>query len=101
MREVISQGDILKVEGIRRPVLVASKDFFNRSGMIIGCPVFSDETEGPLHIFVKGDETRGYVHCEKLALLDMTRRGYVKTDHLYMSDIMEISDAIQGIFDYI
>ena len=32
------QGDILKVEKIKHPVLVVSKDFFNASGQIIGCP---------------------------------------------------------------
>ena len=32
----LHQGDILKVEKIKHPVLVVSKDFFNTSGEIIG-----------------------------------------------------------------
>ena len=36
MKTDIYQGDILKIENISYPVLVVSKDFFNRSGEIIG-----------------------------------------------------------------
>ena len=32
----IQQGDVLKVEKIKDPVFVASKNFFNQSGEIIG-----------------------------------------------------------------
>lgn len=34
--EPLHQGDILKIEKIKHPVLVASQDFFNTSGEIIG-----------------------------------------------------------------
>ena len=37
--EFLHQGDILKIEKIKHPVLVVSKDFFNTSGEIIGCPI--------------------------------------------------------------
>lgn len=50
MLEQIHQGDILKVERIRYPVLVVSKDFFNTSGEIIGCPIYIKSTKSPLHI---------------------------------------------------
>lgn len=40
--EHLHQGDILKVEKIKHPVLVASKDFFNTSGEIIGCPIITN-----------------------------------------------------------
>lgn len=39
--EPLHQGDILKIEKIKHPVLVASQDFFNTSGEIIGCPIIS------------------------------------------------------------
>ena len=35
----LHQGDILKIEKTKHPVLVVSKDFFNTSGEIIGCPI--------------------------------------------------------------
>ncbi|MCM1213913.1 MAG: type II toxin-antitoxin system PemK/MazF family toxin [Lachnospiraceae bacterium] len=95
------QGDILKIEKVRHPVLVVSKDFFNASGEIIGCPIIRDSMPGPLHIWISTGESEGYVQCEKLALLDLTVRGYRKAHRLSMSEMMNISDAIQGIFESI
>ena len=95
------QGDILKIEKIKYPVLVVSKDFFNASGEVIGCPIYNHSSKSPLHIPVFTEETFGDVQCEKLALLDLTVRGYKKIDHIEMSDIMNITDAIQAIFDYV
>ena len=101
MRESLHQGDIIKVEKINKPVLVVSKDFFNQTGEIIGCPIFDEGIEGPLHIRIKAETVEGYVQCEKLALLDLNVRGFSKVDRIHMSDIINITDAIQGIFDYI
>jgi mRNA-degrading endonuclease toxin of MazEF toxin-antitoxin module len=101
MKEPIHQGDILKIERIKSPVLVASKDFFNQTGEIIGCPIFCEGKAGALHIFVKSESIEGYVQCEKLALLDLNVRGFSILDKIPMRDIMNITDAIQGIFDYI
>lgn len=99
--EHLHQGDILKIERIKHPILVVSKDFFNTSGEIIGCPIIHDSQPGPLHIWVSTENTEGYVQCEKLALLDLSIRGYKKADRLPISEMINISDAIQGIFEYI
>lgn len=99
--EHVHQGDILKIEKIKHPVIVASKDFFNTSGEIIGCPVIQNSKPGPLHIWISAENTEGYLHCEKLALLDLSVRGYKKTGRLPISEMMNVSDAIQGIFEYI
>lgn len=101
MKEPIHQGDIVKIEKIKSPVLVASKDFFNQTGEIIGCPILNDGVAGPLHIAVKTDKLQGYAQCEKLALLDLNARGFSIIDRIHMADIINITDAIQGIFDYI
>lgn len=95
------QGDILKIEKIKYPVLVVSKDFFNTSGEIIGCPIYNSSSRSPLHIPVFTEEVIGEVQCEKLALLDLTVRGYKQIDHIGLSDIINITDAIQAIFDYV
>ena len=65
MKESLHQGDIIRIENIKSPVLVASKDFFNQTGEI------------------------------------MNVRGFSKIDSIHMTDIINITDAIQGIFDYI
>ena len=100
MHEDILQGDILKVEKVKYPVAVVSKDYFNTSGEIIACPIFEVSTKGPLHIFVRAKEVEGYVQCEKIALLDLRVRGYKKIDTLKLMDRINISDAVQGIFEY-
>lgn len=98
---MVHQGDILKIERIKSPVLVTSKDFFNKSGEIIGCPILEGGAEGPLHIKIETETVKGCVQCEKLALLDLTVRGFSRIDRIMMVDIINITDAIQGIFDYI
>ena len=97
----LHQGDIIKIEKIKHPVLVVSKDFFNSSGEIIGCPIIKDSLAGPLHIWISTEENEGYVQCEKLALLDLSVRGHKRIDRLPLSEMINISDAIQGIFEYI
>lgn len=47
------------------------------------------------------ENVEGYVQCEKLALLDLSIRGYKKVDRLPISEMINISDAIQGIFEYV
>lgn len=101
MASKVQQGDILKIEKIHYPVLVVSKDFFNASGAIIGCPIYTNSTPGPLHISVSAEEIKGYVQCEKMALLDLTVRGHIRMDRIPIGNIMNITDAIQGIFEYI
>ncbi len=97
----LHQGDILKIDKIKHPVLVASNNFFNTSGEIIGCPIVADSSAGPLHIWMSTEKTKGYIQCEKLALLDLSVRGYKQIDRLSLFELMNVSDAIQGIFEYI
>ena len=101
MIEELRQGDILKIEKIKFPVLIVSNDFFNKSGEIIGCPIIMNAIEGPLHIFVSTSEVEGYVLCEQLKLFDLRVRGHKKIDQLKWGEKINISDAVQGIFEYV
>lgn len=47
------------------------------------------------------DIHQGYIQCEKMTLLDLTIRRYRLIDRLPLSELINISDAIQGIFEYI
>lgn len=96
----ISQGDILKIEQIQYPILVVSKDYFNEHGQIIACPIFTNSSVGSLHVWIEAEAIAGYVQCEKLALLDLSVRGYRMLGSIELSDRINISDTIQGIFDY-
>ena len=62
-------------------------------------PYYQAFYPGPLHIWMSTENTEGYIHCEKLALLDLSIRGYKKTDSLPISEMMNVSDAIQGILN--
>ena len=101
MIEELQQGDILKIEKIKSPVLIVSNEFFNKSGEIIGCPITMNAMEGPLHIFVSTNEVEGYVLCEQLKMFDLRVRGHKKIDQIKWSEKINISDAVQGIFEYI
>ena len=62
----IEQGDLLRIEGIKYPVIVVSNNYFNRSGMVIACPIVKTAVPGPLHIPLKDSEIEGIVLCEQV-----------------------------------
>ena len=99
--DFLKQGKIIKIETIKHPVLVISKNFFNTSGEIIGCPIFTNSVASPLHIWISTESISGYVQCEKLALLDMNHHRYKPLDDVSIAELVNISDAVQGIFEYV
>ncbi len=94
------QGDILKVGGLQYPVMVVSNDFFNESGKAIVCPIVKNTLEGPLHIKLKDCQVEGYVLCEQVRFVDLAGRRFSKMTESHYFDIMDISDAVMGMFDY-
>ena len=42
----------------------------------------------------------GTVICEQIKFIDPAIRACTRVDHVSYSDIMEVSDTIQGIFEY-
>ena len=97
-----SQGDIIKINGFRSSFLIVSKNAFIRAvNMFHVCPLLSGVQEGPLHIHVAGvDETEGVVICEQVKLIDPAVRSCKRIDRLPYGMLMNISDALQGIFEY-
>ncbi len=98
----LSQGDIVKLQGFRNCFLVVSNNAYIRAtGMFHVCLMTTWEKEGPLHIRVCGAEgTEGVVSCEQLRLIDPASRGVQRIDRIDHRDIMEVFDAIQGMFEY-
>lgn len=97
---MIEQGDMLRVSGIKYPVIVVSNNFFNQSGMVIACPIVKNALEGPLHIKLKDSSVEGIVLCEQVKYLDLKARHFSKLTSTRYFDIMDISDAVMGMFDY-
>ena len=96
----IEQGDVITIEKLQGQFLVVSKNFFNATEQVIVCPVIQDTFRDPLHIEVMVDETYGIVMCEQMRLVDLRYRGYKKIGQISYTDIINITDAIQSIFDY-
>ena len=96
----VEQGDLLKVEGLKHPVMVVSNGFFNESGKAIVCPILKDAAEGPLHIPLRECPVEGVVLCEQVRYVDLSARRFSKLAESRYFDIMDISDAVMAMFDY-
>lgn len=94
------QGDLLLFSGENRKALVLSKDFFNRSGLSVVCPVVSQAAEDALHIPISTEKDCGIALCEHLKTADLKNRRYKKIGTIPYSQIQEVTDAVQAIFDY-
>lgn len=94
------QGDIIKVSGLDHPALVISNNFFNSSGKAMVCPILPSAVEGPLHIYVESKRTKGYVLCEQVRYVDLQKRAFNSMGRISYYEMMNISDALQGIFEY-
>ena len=98
--ERTQQGDILWLEKEGRYVLVLSRAFFNTTGMAVVCPLRENAEPDALHIEVSSDAYKGTAMLEHLRSLDLQARYYRKISSISYEQIQDISDAVQGIFDY-
>ena len=98
--QTVEQGDLLKVSGLSYPVMVVSNSFFNESGKAIVCPIVKNAAEGPLHIRLNNCPIDGIILCEQVRYVDLAARSFSKLTQTHYYDIMDISDAVMGMFDY-
>lgn len=96
-----SQGDLLRIHGYKNVFLVISNNQYIRStGFFHVCPVLKNVSDGPLHIQIHGDQgSEGTAICEQIKLIDPSVRSCVYKDRISYHQIMNISDAVQGIFE--
>lgn len=97
---MVEQGDIIKLDGRKEYYLVTSKNFFNKTEQAMLCPVVNDTFSDPLHIKIEANDVKGIVMCEQVRLVDLRYRGFSITGRITYADIIDITDAIQSIFDY-
>ena len=100
VRDCVQQGDIIHLEREKIDALVLSREFFNASGMAVVCPVFPQLKEDALHIPVETEGYSGMAALEQMKSLDLKRRFYGTIGQLSIPQIQNISDAVQGIFEY-
>lgn len=101
VKNYLEQGMIIKIEGIKDPVLVVSKDYYNQIGQIIGCPVVKTNVKGAIYREINNDEVTGTILCDQVRNFDINLRGYSIISKISMEEKMIISDIIQGLFDYV
>lgn len=96
------QGDIIKISGQSGRFLIVSKNaYIYAANLIHVCPIAKKCAEGPTHIRIEGyDGQKGFAVCNDIKLIDPEVRGCMKTDSISYDQIMNISDAIQGLFEY-
>ena len=100
---VFTQGDIIKIQSIKNQlfVIVSKNAFIKATAFFHVCPMLSSYPAGPLHIYCTGKNgTTGTVICEQVKLIDPNSRNCVKIDLLSYNDIVNVSDAVQGMFEY-
>lgn len=95
------QGSILKVDQQKFPVLVVSNREFNRSGSVIVSPILKNASPSPLHIPITTGSTEGFVLCEQVKYLDLTKRNYTIVGAVDYYSIMDISDAVISMVEYL
>lgn len=97
-----AQGDIIKIDGKRNLFLIASNNtFITYTGMFHICPVVDDAKKGPLHIEVTTTNgNSGTVICEQFQLVNPEKISCSRCDGISHDQIMNISDVMQGIFEY-
>ena len=96
----VEQGSVVAIEGLKGNFLVVSKNFFNATEQAIVCPIVNDTHLNPLHIVINSESVNGIVMCEQVRMVDLRCRGYKRTGEISYSEMINIVDAIQGIFDY-
>ena len=98
------QGSILRVDGIKWPVIVVSNDHFNAIGEAIVCPVLDNIAPNAVHLPISfssaSGEVNGLIACEHVRHVDLNVRRFSKLGSLLLSDYLDISDTLIALFDF-
>ncbi|MCR5789210.1 MAG: type II toxin-antitoxin system PemK/MazF family toxin [Lachnospiraceae bacterium] len=97
------QGDVIRIEGFKKQlfVIISKNAFIRATGIFHICPMLPGIPAGPVHIEVKAKRGEaGTIICEQIKAVDPKARRCSRVDLLAYKDIMNVSDAVQGIFEY-
>ena len=95
------QGDIITIDGVAYKLLVVSNQEFNDAGGVIVCPILKDVEAGALHIPVDSTRVKGTAVCEQLKFFQLKKRSFRVIGSISFFQVTDISDAIQGIFEFL
>ena len=103
--EKIKQGDVLRVSGVKAPVLVISNETFNQIGEALVCPVLKNIPPNAIHPLVQihnnQQVTSALIACEDPRHLDLKSRRFSKIGTVELFQMMDIADIVIGMIEYI
>ena len=98
---MVDQGDIIKISGVKYPLLVVSNAAYNRGSHIVACPILDTDNGSALCFPISTEFVTGFVRCDNLHMFDMKARNYSSKGRVPLSKQMIIIDLIRSVFDYI
>jgi len=96
----VKQGDIIELSRSSMQALVLSRDFFNRTGLAVLCPIEKTASEDALHFPINTKHIKGVALCEHLKTVDLKTRFYKTISSLTIEQLQDICDAVQDIFAF-
>jgi mRNA-degrading endonuclease toxin of MazEF toxin-antitoxin module len=98
---MVKQGDIVTVRGIKHPMLVVSKDSYNKTGNMLVCPIVKEEPDILLKVYFETPQILGYVCCDSIRQLCWEDRGCSNKGSIPIAKLLYVLDMISSIFDFI
>ena len=98
---MVEQGDVVRVSGVKDPLLVVSSNGYNKSGTAILCPIVKSSDDETFKVFVENSQVSGFVLCDNMKRLDIVERGYTDKGHIPLTKMILILDMMQALFDYV
>lgn len=98
---MVEQGDIITIRDIRYPMLVVSKDTYNKTGHLIACPILPPQDGKGVCVSIEVPTISGYVMCDNPRQFDWSARGVFIKGHAPLAVILTVLDMIQSLFEFI
>lgn len=107
---MVKQGDVLKINfnpqvgheqaGFRPAVVVSNKLLNNKLTLALLCPITHTKRNNAFHYeLVNYDFVDGFVMCDQLKTMDLSKRGYAVIGSLRDDDIIKILDRIEMLIE--
>lgn len=97
---MVEQGDILMCDDVKFPVVVVSKNTYNKSGKAIVCPLINDDG-AVLSFCVTLNDSKKYAQCDDVRRLDLSKRFFSVVGRLGMADLLNVLNRVNSLFDFI
>ena len=98
---MVNQGEIITITGIDIPMLVISKNTYNKTGMLIACPIVKKKMDYTLSVHIDTPALKGYVICDSPRQFNWKKRGIFSKGSIPYKKLIQVLDMFNSIFDYV